>query len=406
MATSPPLSAYDYRELNREVWSRGEVLYEDVLERKQALALTKHERSIEDMSLEELRRTQFDEPLSESRIAYLTTGQGVASLDALTAEHDSARYGTPYETIDPITAKQIAWEQRAYYTGPVITARRGPDGRVQMDRFVDRATFDHIRRSLDEYGIGNGPQRKARLTREAFIEARKRANANCYDEVRRQLAPADEIWHGAYEVTHEGEIVATVTTTRRTSTWHHRAKDQVELELGFDLMADDELESVLGSDTQPLPLLPTEDSGDPNDPEGDGPMYERVLICGSRNFEDEEFFLRAMESWMEKHGTPTTVVEGCARGADSLAEWWADRASTTTHPITIEHYPAQWNKHGKAAGPIRNQQMLDEGKPEAVIAFSPDLSTSRGTRDMVMRSRRAGLPVWLPIPNSDDPKAR
>lgn len=53
-------------------------------------------------------------------------------------------------------------------------------------------------------------------------------------------------------------------------------------------------------------------------------------------------------------------------------------------------YPALWNKYGKSAGPIRNQQMLD-----IVYAFTYDLENSRGTRDMVLRARKTKIPVIL-----------
>lgn len=137
-------------------------------------------------------------------------------------------------------------------------------------------------------------------------------------------------------------------------------------------------------------------------------MYPRILICGSRNFTDHEFFNLAMTAWTAKHGDPEVVIEGCARGADHLAEQWARSFGGDGFLATVglAHFPADWDRHGRAAGPIRNQQMLDEGRPDAVIAFTPDLRVSRGTRDMVTRARRAGLPVWLPVAGSDDPSAR
>jgi hypothetical protein len=52
---------------------------------------------------------------------------------------------------------------------------------------------------------------------------------------------------------------------------------------------------------------------------------------------------------------------------------------------------ADWNTHGRAAGPIRNQRMLDEVKPELVVAFPG----GRGTADMVRRAREAGVNVYL-----------
>lgn len=128
---------------------------------------------------------------------------------------------------------------------------------------------------------------------------------------------------------------------------------------------------------------------------------KRVLICGDRNWTDYEFFVRAMQKWIGKHGYIETIIEGCARGADSMAgHRWAVNENNAGFPanIYVEHYPALWDKHGKAAGPIRNQQMLDEGRPDAVIAFHTNLAASRGTADMVRRAKRAGIPVWVPHP--------
>lgn len=138
-------------------------------------------------------------------------------------------------------------------------------------------------------------------------------------------------------------------------------------------------------------------------------LYRIVLICGSREFTDRDIFDRAMQQWLDKFGMPREIVEGCARGADSLAEDWAythgAADSVSVANVILQHFPANWNRHGRAAGAIRNQQMLDYG-PDAVIAFTRDLRSSRGTRDMVTRARRAGLRVWLPVAGSDDPSAR
>jgi hypothetical protein len=129
-------------------------------------------------------------------------------------------------------------------------------------------------------------------------------------------------------------------------------------------------------------------------------VIERVLICGSRDFTDKAIFDQAMEKWVARHGMPNYVIEGCARGADRLAERWQLYTNNRGHGVNIRHFPADWDKYGKAAGPIRNKQMLDEGKPQAVIAFSYDLARSRGTANMVAQARDAGLPVWLPLPQA------
>jgi len=89
-------------------------------------------------------------------------------------------------------------------------------------------------------------------------------------------------------------------------------------------------------------------------------------------------------------GLPITrLIEGCARGADHLAERYVQDNPSST--ITLMHFPADWYTHGKAAGPIRNKQMLVEGKPDLVIAFPG----GRGTANMVEQVRRAGVPLLI-----------
>ena len=85
-----------------------------------------------------------------------------------------------------------------------------------------------------------------------------------------------------------------------------------------------------------------------------------------------------------------TVIHGAARGADSIA----GEVARQLH-CEVLAFPADWDTHGKAAGMIRNRRMLDEGKPELVVAFTDDLSESRGTKDMVTRAKAAGVPVYV-----------
>lgn len=80
-----------------------------------------------------------------------------------------------------------------------------------------------------------------------------------------------------------------------------------------------------------------------------------------------------------------TLINGGARGADALAKEWGERKSG----VIVDTYYADWKKHGKAAGPIRNVQMLKEGRPNAVVAFSG----GSGTSHMISIAEKAGVPV-------------
>jgi len=64
-------------------------------------------------------------------------------------------------------------------------------------------------------------------------------------------------------------------------------------------------------------------------------------------------------------------------------------------------FPADWDKHGKAAGPIRNTEMIEDGRPDVVIAFTYDLPSSKGTADTVKKAKKAHIPVFV-YPYTDD----
>jgi SLOG family YspA-like protein len=108
-----------------------------------------------------------------------------------------------------------------------------------------------------------------------------------------------------------------------------------------------------------------------------------VLACGGRDF-DDAVTVGAWLSGLHKQRGITLIVEGGADGADKLARRFAEFAG-----IPCRTYRADWQKHGRAAGPIRNQEMLDKEKPDAVVSFPG----GRGTADMVRRARDAGIEV-------------
>jgi hypothetical protein len=122
----------------------------------------------------------------------------------------------------------------------------------------------------------------------------------------------------------------------------------------------------------------------------------RVLVCGSRDLIDYRFvrdnleriayhrFPRTPEDEYGNFLYDVTIIAGKARGVDTHAVDWA-----VVNWCNFEEYPADWEKYGKRAGYIRNQQMLDEGKPDLVIAFPG----GRGTAMMVDLANKAGVEV-------------
>lgn len=109
----------------------------------------------------------------------------------------------------------------------------------------------------------------------------------------------------------------------------------------------------------------------------------RVLVCGGRHYSDTERVFDVLNSY-DADRNFTGLIQGGAPGADDAARRWAEIGC-----LELLNFPANWRKHGKAAGPMRNQRMIDEGKPDLVIAFPG----GRGTADMVRRAKEAGIEV-------------
>jgi hypothetical protein len=115
----------------------------------------------------------------------------------------------------------------------------------------------------------------------------------------------------------------------------------------------------------------------------------KLIFCGDRFWRNKSFIRETMDIIRSNIGE-FVVIEGEASGADSFARDIAEDIL-----LKVEPYPADWEKYKKAAGPIRNAQMLKEGKPHGVVAFHRDLLYSRGTKNMVEQALKAGLPVWI-----------
>ena len=119
----------------------------------------------------------------------------------------------------------------------------------------------------------------------------------------------------------------------------------------------------------------------------------RILVCGGRDFKDWKLLRDTLDVFLPQpiedriglmNNRHITIISGCAKGADSLAFDWA-----SIHRTNYEGYPADWEKYGKLAGYIRNKRMLDEGKPDLVIAFPG----GKGTAMMVKIAKEAGVEV-------------
>ena len=114
-----------------------------------------------------------------------------------------------------------------------------------------------------------------------------------------------------------------------------------------------------------------------------------VLVCGGRKFNGWTAMQRALDRI-----SPDIIIHGAAGGTDSMAGKYAQENN-----IPCRDFPAEWRRYGRSAGYRRNQQMLDEGKPDLVVAFPG----GPGTQNMVKISRQQGFEVNI-IDHRGNPK--
>lgn len=114
----------------------------------------------------------------------------------------------------------------------------------------------------------------------------------------------------------------------------------------------------------------------------------RVIIAGGRYFNNYQLLKERCDFYLQskKRSHNVIIVSGHASGADSLGEQYANEEGFDT-----QLFPADWNKHGKAADPIRNAEMAEVA--DALIAFWD--GKSRGTANMIQLAKDKGLKVAI-----------
>lgn len=112
-----------------------------------------------------------------------------------------------------------------------------------------------------------------------------------------------------------------------------------------------------------------------------------VLICGDREWRD---IIPIRRELLKRKEHTVLIVHGDCRGADSIAGQVAANLG-----FVVKAMPANWKRDGMAAGPIRNQLMLDKHDPDVVLAFHKNIKKSKGTKDMMTRGTKHGCIVRL-----------
>jgi hypothetical protein len=123
---------------------------------------------------------------------------------------------------------------------------------------------------------------------------------------------------------------------------------------------------------------------------------KRIIVTGGRDYHDAAAMRRTFASLIAWHGPLEINEGGCPTGADAGARWLRCERG-----LPGRTYEADWDRHGRSAGPIRNSTMLREVEPRLVVHFPG----GRGTADMVQKARVAGVriaEVCCPDESSDE----
>ncbi len=117
----------------------------------------------------------------------------------------------------------------------------------------------------------------------------------------------------------------------------------------------------------------------------------KILVTGDREWDDVSCVVEALSVYPQN----TILVHGACRGADIICAAVGEQLG-----FEIRSYPADWSKHKRAAGPIRNQHMLNAEHVEheqinVCLAFHNRLAESKGTIDMITRAKKAGIKVTI-----------
>lgn len=108
----------------------------------------------------------------------------------------------------------------------------------------------------------------------------------------------------------------------------------------------------------------------------------RVIVAGSRFFNDKTLMFQKLDEVIGAINDPVEIVSGHCRGADMLGEEYARQ-----HNLPLITFPADWNKYGKKAGYIRNKHMAEYASKDNGVLVAFPIGESRGTTLMIALAR-------------------
>ena len=112
-------------------------------------------------------------------------------------------------------------------------------------------------------------------------------------------------------------------------------------------------------------------------------MINRVIVCGGRDFKDEELCYASLDKLLNNIGN-IEIVSGNASGADTFGEKYAEK-----NGFEVKIFKPDWKKYGRAAGPIRNREMLEYALAENAIVVAFWDGKSKGTKNMISQAQNS-----------------
>lgn len=116
----------------------------------------------------------------------------------------------------------------------------------------------------------------------------------------------------------------------------------------------------------------------------------RIVIAGSHGFEDYALLEQTLDRIIDEQTNAIELVSGHAKGADLLAERYAKENELPIHIIKPD-----WRAYGRAAGPIRNRQMLDYAMDESPLVVAFWDGKSKGTKNTIDTAKSLGIPMEI-----------
>jgi predicted Rossmann fold nucleotide-binding protein DprA/Smf involved in DNA uptake len=115
-----------------------------------------------------------------------------------------------------------------------------------------------------------------------------------------------------------------------------------------------------------------------------------LSVVGTRTFDDYELLKKTLSN-LDIIDSVKEIISGGAKGADKLAEVYAEENN-----LNIRIFLPDWEKHGRAAGPIRNRQIIQNS--DYIVAFWD--GKSPGTKSSINIAKELNKPISIIYYNS------